>query len=218
MDRGDNARVQVPRARIAPLLVVLATAAACDERTTDYPDADAHEEEPADVGEDGCWNELETAEPEEQAALHGTYGEEGDLEFWIYEGVIQGDTVWPPATFVQLEIWPERGGPAEPGTYAVEEGPYSGCGLCVLVRESCVPEDGLALCERDYVAVSGAVEIEEMGRSGEMLSGSVADAYLVETVIDWDSGAFGSAPVDGGMTWCIGEMHFEVGVSTYPER
>jgi hypothetical protein len=86
------------------------------------------------------------------------------------------------------------------------------------VRETCTPEDGIARCERDYLASSGGVEIEELGLVGEMLTGALVDAVLVETEIDWDSGSFGSSPVEGGASWCIGELGFDVGVSPYPAR
>jgi len=201
------------------LCAALLAIAGCDEKNgNDLPDADAGEDVPVDVGEGGCWRDMAVAEPDRQSTLLREYGEEGEHRLWIYQGVIEGSTVWPPATFVQLEVWTERGGPEEPGTYAIEEGPYAGCGLCLLVREGCVPEDGLAVCERDYIAVSGTVEIEEMGAVGEMFSGSLADAYLVETAIDWDSGAFEDVPLEGGRTWCLGEMDLEIGVSPYPAR
>ncbi|MBW2260584.1 MAG: hypothetical protein JRG91_01320 [Deltaproteobacteria bacterium] len=201
------------------MCAVILACAACDEGGGDeYPDADADEDVFVDVGEGGCWREMEVAEPERQSALYREYGEEGEHHFWIYQGVIEGSTVWPPATFVQIEVWPERGGPAEPGTYEIEEGPYASCGLCLLVREGCVPGDGLARCDRDYIAVSGTVQIDEMGVVGEMFTGSLSTATLVETAIDWDSGAFGDVTVEGGRTWCLGEMDLEIGISLYPER
>lgn len=198
-----------------PVLIVLL--AGCDEGRKSYPDADA-EEEVVDVDEDGCWRAMDEAEPTSRVALHGTTGEEEDQHFWIYEAVIEGDTIWPPATIVQIEIWPERGGPSEPGVYDVVEGAYAECGLCVLVREGCTPDDGVARCARDHLATSGSVEIEELGEPGESLTGAVTDLLLVETDIDWDSGAFGSAPVEGGAVWCIGAMDVESVVSSYPVR
>ncbi len=201
------------------MCAVILACAGCDEKRDDAPDdADAGEDVAVDVGEGGCWREMEVAEPERQSALLREYGEEGEHRLWIYQGAIEGSTIWPPATLVQLEIWPERGGPAEPGTYEIEEQPYAECGLCLLVREGCVPEDGLARCERDHLAISGTVQIEELGAVGEMFTGSLSTAYLVETSIDWDSGTFEDAPVEGGRTWCIGEMDLEIGVSPYPAR
>lgn len=208
--------------RLGPQIALLCAAAlvaGCDEkRDGDLPDADAGEDVPLDVGEGGCWREMEVAEPERQSALYREYGEEGAHHLWLYQGVIEGSTIWPPATFVQLEIWPERGGPEEPGTFEIAERPYAECGLCLLVREGCLPEDGLARCERDYIAVSGTVEIEELGGVGEMLAGSLQDAYLVETAIDWDSGTFEDVPLEDGRTWCLGQMDLEIGVSPYPAR
>lgn len=196
--------------------------AGCDDKGITSTDTDVEDDvrELLDVGEDGCWYEQQTAEPTEQVTLYGEYedGEGEAWEFWIWEGVIEGETLWPPVTLVQVEVWPEHGGPGEPGTYEISEGSYAECGLCMLVREGCTPDDGVALCERDYLAISGTVEIDEMGAPGEMISGTVTEAYLVEARIDWDSGDFESTPVEGGATWCIGEMELETGVSMYPER
>jgi len=196
--------------------VVLCLAlAACDEGGGGAVDAgsDPDAGDAIEAYGEGCTSGMETADVVYQSAIRH---EEED--FWIYEGIIDGDVMWPPVTMLQLEIRPGMGGPAGPGTYAIAPGPYAECGLCLLVREACRPEDGVARCERDYLAVEGTVEIVELGAVGEMLSGSITGAVLEEALIDWDSGAFGSEPVVDGLTWCLGSMEIEIGVSPYPAR
>jgi hypothetical protein len=210
-------RIAISIACTAPLALLVA----CDEKGPVYTDADGEDGmEAPDVGEDGCWYDIEEAEPGGQVAMLREY-EDADGEAWstwTWEAVLEGDVLWPPVTLVQIEIRPEQGGPGEPGSYVLEEAPFAECGLCMVVREGCTPDDGVARCARDYLAVAGDLVIDEMGTYGEAFSGSLTDAYLVETEIDWDSGSFESAPVSGGATWCIGQIEFETEVSMYPVR
>jgi hypothetical protein len=164
---------------------------------------------------DGCSRELTDLEVTSQAALYGEIEEQG---FWIVESVIEGYVAFPPVSLAQLEIWTDRGGPIEPGTYGVDPGDYARCGLCLLVREDCVPVDGIASCQRDFLAWSGSVELVDLEASGGNVSGVVRDAVLVESWIDWDSGTFESFPLDGGEVICIDRLEFGSLVSAYPSR
>ncbi len=172
------------------------------------------------AGDGACTLDLEEVVATEQEALY-----EEEAGFWVWDGVIRGETVFPPVDIAQLEIWTGSGGPVEPGTYAIPGGSYAGCGLCVLVREGCRPEGGISRCERDYLAVSGSVEIEEVGVVGESLSGTISgatrtrsDAALDAADIDWDGGTFASAPVPGGAVWCLDSLEFSSDVAPYPVR
>lgn len=200
-------------------LAVLPVFCGCDQDSIDPP-ADTSVSDGLDGTDaldveavDGCTREMTDVESLGQAAL---YHDDG---FWIVEVVVGGNLAFPPVDLVQLELWPERDGPAEPGEYEVDgEAAYAQCGLCVLLRETCIPEDGLARCGRDFVATAGSVEIVDLEEPGGTISGVIRDVELVETSIDWDSGSFESETVPGGQVVCIDRVEFESVVSTYPAR
>ena len=170
--------------------------------------------EVGDVGGDGsCTMDLAEVVPTEQSALL-----EEEAGFWLWEGVIEGDTILPPIDLAQIEIWTSHGGPDGPGTYALDGSSYADCGLCVLVREGCTPQDGITRCDRDFLGISGTVGIEEVGVVGENLSGTLSDLVLVEAAIDWDGGTFASEAVPGGAVVCLDSVEFSAGVAAYPIR
>jgi hypothetical protein len=202
------------------ILAAAVLAWGCDEGTKTPLDTDTDADMGVDVDDEGCWFRPGPEAPLDESAVHGVYvdDEEAEHEFWIYQGVLAGDSIWPPATFVQIEMWPQRGGPDAAGTYTIVGGPYADCGLCILVRQGCLPGDGLAVCERDYLAVSGTLEVDELGIEGEILSGSLSGARLVETLVDWESDPYTSFVVEHGGVWCIEELDLESGISSYPSR
>jgi hypothetical protein len=187
----------------------------CDQEVAPAGDASADDggaDASWDGAYDGCSGELSEVSPAAQAVLYHE-----DEEFWLVEAVVDGNLTYPPVDIVQLEIWPGRGGPVEPGEYVIERAGYAGCGLCVLLRRSCRPEDGIARCERDLLAHEGTVEIDELETPGGAFSASLRDVVLVETVIDWDGGTFESEPV-GPEVVCLDALDLESTVTSYPAR
>ncbi len=182
------------------------TADTWTEDVTD--DGDLEDVTPADA----CTGDLDDVEIRGQGSVYHE-----DPRFWLVEVVIDGTLAFPPVDLVQLEIWPDRGGPSEPGTYDVTPVDYAGCGLCLLLRRGCVPVDGISRCESDLVALSGSVEIVDLEPTGGMVSGVIHDAMLQPASIDWDSGSFATRLLDGEVI-CLDRVEFLSVVSPYPAR
>ena len=196
------------------MMVLLLSVSACDEGGgSDDAASDGAVRDTYDVEEGTCIFDVSESEAAEQAAVHHE-----EMGFWIWECTFDQGYYWEAANVIQLEFWSSRGMVAEPGVYPLAGDGYADCGLCLLLREGCLNLDGLADCEADHFAVAGEVEITEIGVVGETISGTIRDAHLVETWIDWESGSFDSEPVPGGATWCIEEWDFEAEVVAYPIR
>lgn len=210
----------MPRLEPFVLLATIFALCACGGGTIagDSDEGDGTEADPewegGDASGDGsCTLDLTEVVPTEQVALF-----QEEAGFWVWDGVIEGDSILPPVDIAQIEIWTSHGGPDGPGTFALAGASYADCGLCVMVREGCTPTDGLARCDRDYLGISGTVEIEEVGVVGENLTGTLTDLVLTEVAIDWDGGTFASESVPGGAVLCLDSIEFSAGVAAYPVR
>ena len=80
------------------------------------------------------------------------------------------------------------------------------CDTCVFAHSGC----GELVCDRAFVGVSGLLEVTSMGAVGERFTGSLAQTVFAEAVID--AGTQETTIVEGGQTWCIDDLAFDLEV------
>lgn len=142
------------------------------------------------------------APPEEPGCAHaplspGDGFAQSDGASWYYELVSVDQR-----SRLRIDLLAKWGGPSGPGTYSLNGVNYRDCGLCVIAYTEC--EEGA--CGKILYADQGTVVINELGAlPGQQIAGTLKNVVLREVTLgpDWRS-----SPVEGGSTWCLGELPF----------
>jgi hypothetical protein len=150
----------------------------------------------------------------EPGSVRGAVGEtEGGQSYWVVEGLDEG-------THIQVELYPEYGGPDQAGTHTLgqDDESYATCGTCVVLRTGCVLSGGFYDCERTFMPIAGAsLQLDQIGDAeGGKLVGSLEDVTFEQVTIERD---FSTTPVEDGASHTLARWAFDVvlGGSDIPE-
>gem|GEM_PF-3488975 len=117
-----------------------------------------------------------------------------------------------PADYLSFELWQRFGGPTTPGSYVLTDENYETCSTCLLIDTDCTATE----CQKTFLAVSGGVDLADLGVVGDFFTGTLTDVKLVEVTIDPDT--YVSTPVPGGETWCLDSLSFDMLIDAWPSN